>query len=165
MSNSTPTTTHERRGLIAGLVLGVPFIAVGVADFVANFDGPSFRSFLRFFIGGALADDLVVAPVAALIGVAVIRRVPALARAPLRAALFGSAVAVAVAWPELRSYGRMRTPDNKSVQPLNYTTAVATVVGVVWIVSALWLAVIIVRDHRNGDDRARPESSRGHGLS
>ena len=96
-----------------------------------------------------IVHDLVVAPIAALIAIVVIRRAPAITRAPLRAALFGSAVVVAVAWPALRGYGRMRTPDNASVQPLNYATAVATVVAVVWVISALWLGVIWIRkrDH------------------
>jgi len=124
-------------------------MAVGIANFAANFNATDFRSFLRYYVGGDIVHDFVVAPIAAVIGIIVIRRAPSITRAPLRAALFGSAVVVAVAWPALRGYGRMRTPDNASVQPLNYATAVATVVGVVWVISALWLGVIWLRERRH----------------
>ena len=139
----------EHRGLLVGLVCGIPLMAVGVANFAANFNATDFQSFLRYYVGGDIVHDLVVAPIAAVIGIVVIRRAPAIARAPLRAALFGSAVVVAVAWPALRGYGRMRTPDNASVQPLNYATAVATVVAVVWVTSALWLGVIWLRERHH----------------
>jgi hypothetical protein len=124
-------------------------MAVGIANFAANFNATDFRSFLRYYVGGDIVHDLVVAPIVAVIGMVVIRGAPAITRAPLRAALFGSAVVVAVAWPALRGYGRMRTPDNASVQPLNYATAVGTVVGVVWVISALWLGVIWFRARRH----------------
>ncbi len=148
----TRTRLYEHRGLLVGLACGIPFLAVGVANFAANFNATDFRSFLRYYVGGDIVHDLIVAPIVAVIGIVVIRRAPVMTRAPLRAALFGSAVAVAVAWPALRGYGRMRTPDNASVQPLNYATAVGTVVGVIWVMSALWLAVIWLR--------MRPHSSK-----
>ena len=144
--------THHARmpvGLLVGLVLGLPFMAVGILDFVNHFDATEFESFARFYVGADVLHDLVVAPIAALIGVLVIRRMPVIARAPVRAALFGTAIVVAVAWPALRGYGRMRTPDNASVQPLDYTTAVATVVAVVWAIAATWLALELVAARRS----------------
>ncbi|HTD50642.1 MAG TPA: hypothetical protein VK771_08585 [Acidimicrobiia bacterium] len=138
----------EHTGLLVGLICGLPLMAVGMLNFAANFNATDFRSFLRYYVGGDIVHDVIVAPIVGLIGIVVIRRAPAIARAPLRAALFGSAVVVAVAWPALRGYGRMRTPDNASVQPLNYATAVATVVGVVWVISALWFGVIWFRERR-----------------
>ncbi len=144
----TRSRLSEHRGLLVGLACGIPLMAVGILNFAANFNATDFRSFLRYYIGGDIVHDLIVAPIVAVIGIVVIRRAPAIARAPLRAALFGSAVVVAVAWPALRGYGRLRTPDNASVQPLNYATAVATVVGVVWVISALWLSVIWLRERR-----------------
>ena len=45
----------------------------------------------------------------------------------------------------MRGYGRARTPDNPTVQPLDYATAVMTVVIVIWILAAVWLAVRLVR--------------------
>jgi hypothetical protein len=145
----TRSRLSEHRGLLVGLAGGIPLMAVGIANFAANFNATDFRSFLRYYVGGDIVHDLVVAPIVAVIGMVVIRRAPAITRPPLRAALFGSAVVVAVAWPALRGYGRMRTPDNASVQPLNYATAVGTVVGVVWVISALWLGVIWFRARRH----------------
>ncbi len=52
---------------------------------------------------------------------------------------------IAIAWPGIRHYGRMRAPDNVSVQPLNYATSTATAVVVVWAIAAVWLVVAIVR--------------------
>lgn len=146
------TSTSWRPGLIIGLAVGLPIMAVGIADFATHFDSTDFRSFARFYVGGDILHDAVVAPLAALVGVLVLRRVPAIARAPVRAALFGTAIAIAVAWPALRGYGRARVPHNSSVQPLDYTTAVATVLAVVWAASAIWFGVALVRRHRR-----RPE--------
>jgi hypothetical protein len=51
-----------------------------------------------------------------------------------------SAVVVLVAWPALRGHGRATVPDNPTVQPLHYPTAVAWVLAAVWSgVAAWWL--------------------------
>jgi hypothetical protein len=141
------TPAHETNviGLAIGLVLGVPLMLIGVVGILRHTAATPPSSYLRFFVGGDLVHDLVVAPIAALVAIVVLRRTPAIARGPLRAALFGSAVMVAIAWPGIRHYGRMRAPDNVSVQPLNYATSTATAVAVVWAIAALWLAIAIVR--------------------
>jgi hypothetical protein len=147
----TPTRASavpSRAGLAAGLVLGVPVMLVGVLGLAHHTDATPPADYLRLFVGGDLLHDLVVAPLAALVGVVVLRRLPATWRGPLRAALFGTAIVIAVAWPALRAYGRDRTPDNPSVQPLHYATSVATAIGVVWVIAAVWLGVALVRDHR-----------------
>jgi hypothetical protein len=141
--------THDNHvGLAIGLLLGVPVMLVGIVGLIQHTDATPPSSYLKFFIGGNLAHDFVVAPLTALVAYVVLRRTPAIARAPLRAALFGSAVMIAVAWPDIRSYGRMRAPDNATVQPLNYATSVATAVGVVWAIAALWLVVVLLRARR-----------------
>ncbi len=138
----------DRIGLACGLVVGVPLMFVGIIGLLQHTDATPPSSYLRFVVGGNVLHDLVVAPIAALIGVLLIRRAPAITRAPLRAALFGTAVVVALAWPALRGYGRDRAPDNTTVQPLNYASAVATVIVVVCGVCALWLAVTFLRARR-----------------
>jgi hypothetical protein len=135
----------NRVGLAIGLALGVPVMLVGVVGIIRHTDATPPSSYLRFLIGGDLVHDLVVAPIAALVAFVVLRRTPAVARGPLRAALFGSAVMIAVAWPGIRHYGRMRAPDNLSVQPLNYATSTATAVAVVWGIAALWLGIAVLR--------------------
>jgi hypothetical protein len=132
-------------GLTTGLVLGVPVMLIGIVGIIRHSAATPPSSYLRFLIGGDVVHDLVVAPIAALVAFVVLRRTPAIARGPLRAALFGSAVMIAIAWPGIRHYGRMRAPDNVSVQPLNYATSTATAVAVVWAIAAVWLAVAVVR--------------------
>ena len=55
---------------------------------------------------------------------------------------------IAVAWPGIRHYGRMRAPDNATVQPLNYATATLTAIGVVVAVAAVWFLVDWIRARR-----------------
>jgi hypothetical protein len=129
-------------------------MTVGIWPILQGSRATPLQNFLAYFIGGDVLHDVLVAPVAALIGVLVVRRAPAVARSPLRAALFASVVVVAVAWPALRGFGRDQVPDNSSVQPLNYATAVATVLGVVWVLAGLWLAVNIVRARSQANPRA-----------
>jgi hypothetical protein len=143
----------ESRGLIAGLSIGVPMMLVGVVGMLEHLQSTPPSSFLRFFIGGDLVHDLVVAPLACAVGLIVVRHAPTQTRAPLRAALLASAVLVAIAWPALRGYGRARTPDNHSVQPLNYATATATALAVVWAGAACWYAISVLLDHRRNHSK------------
>jgi hypothetical protein len=138
----------ERTGLIVGLAIGIPMMAWGVYAFFVHNAGNPRANVLRFFIGGDVIHDAVVAPIAALVGVLIVRRAPVFARAQLRAALFTTAIVVAVAWPGIRGYGRMRVPDNSSVQPLNYATAVLTVIAVVWLICGVWSIVDLRRSRR-----------------
>jgi hypothetical protein len=138
----------DRIGLAIGLAIGVPMMAWGVWAFFVHSAGNPRANVLRFFIGGDVIHDVVVAPVAALVGIVLVARVPEVARAQLRAALFTTAIVVAVAWPGIRAYGHMRVPDNGSVQPLNYATAVPTVVAFVWVVCGLWFIVDLRRSRR-----------------
>ena len=141
-------TETSRVGLGIGLLLGVPTMLIGVVGLLRHTDATPPSSYLKFFLGGDIVHDAVVAPIAALIAFLVLRRVPAIARAPLRAALFGSAVVIAIAWPGIRHYGRMRAPDNATVQPLNYATSTLTAVGVVATIATIWFLVTLVRARR-----------------
>ncbi len=138
----------ERIGLLIGLVVGLPMMAWGVYALAIHRAASPTASVARFFIGGDVIHDAIVAPIAALVGVLVLRRVPTSARAQTRAALFTTAIVVAIAWPGIRAYGRMRAPDNASVQPLNYATAVATVVVIVWFICGVWFVVDLRRSRR-----------------
>ena len=136
-------------------------ILIGVVGLIRHTDATPPSSYLEFFIGGDIVHDLVVAPLAALIAFVVLRRVPSLARAPLRAALFGSAVMLAIAYPGIRHFGRMRAPDNATVQPLNYATATLTAVAVVIAIAAIWFVVALVRTRR----AVAPKSQSAHRSS
>ena len=69
-------------------------------------------------------------------------------RAPIQAGLMATAITVAIGWPGLRGYGRHLVPDNPSVQPLNYATAVGTVIGIIWAVVAIWLVTRAMTQRR-----------------
>jgi hypothetical protein len=96
-------TRSERIGLVVGLLIGLPMMAWGVYALAIHRAGSPTASVARFFIGGDVVHDIIVAPIAALIGVLVLRRVPALARAQVRAALFTTAIVIAIAWPGIRA--------------------------------------------------------------
>ncbi len=130
---------------------------IGAVGLLRHTDATPPSSYLRFLVGGDLVHDVVVAPVAVAIGFFVLRRLPVVARAPLRAVLFGTAVVVAIAWPGLRRYGRMRAPDNATVQPLNYATSTLTAVAVVIAVGIVWFAIAVIRSRRAA---TRPQGPR-----
>ena len=148
-------TGHEEHddisvvGLWVGLAIGGPLMAFAPWGLFAESAATDPPAFARWFIGGVVVHDLVLAPLVCGAGILLGRALGPPWRAPVRTGLFASAVVLAVGWAPLWGTGRDRVPDNPSVQPLAYGTAVATVLGLVWLGVALWLIVVAVR-HRNG---------------
>ena len=138
-------------GLAIGLAVGLPMMTFGVVEILRHTDATPIPNYLRFFVGGDIVHDAVIAPIAALVAYLVLQRVPGVARGPLRALLFGAAITVAIAWPGIRMYGRMRAPDNATVQPLDYATATLTVVGVVAVIAIAWLVGALLAARRTRD--------------
>jgi hypothetical protein len=126
-------------------VVGGGICLYGLHGLVGALNGITSRQFLQWFVGADLAHDLVVAPAACLVGAVIARLAPESARAQLRAAVFATAIVLAVAWAPLHGYGRATAPGNSSVQPLNYATAVLTVLIVVWLLAGSWYAIAIIR--------------------
>ena len=126
-----------------GLLIGGGVVAFGIRGALMEFDTASERfAFVKYLIGFDFIHDLVIAPVAFLIGFAVHRVVPSRYKAPLTFALFTSAIAIAVAWYPLQHTAANK--GNSSFQPLHYGTAVATVIGVVWTIAVAW-AILVSR--------------------
>jgi hypothetical protein len=96
-------------------------------------------------LGLDLLHDAVLAPVACGVGFLLARFLPATLRRPVRAGLFATFVILVVGWAPLRGYGRARVPDNPTVDPLNYATAIPTALAVVWLAVAVWVGVALVR--------------------
>ena len=88
----------------------------------------------KFVVGGALLHDLLVAPGVILVGVLVVRAVPARARVPVQAALFVSGIVALFSWPLVRAYGL--AANNPTSLPHNYGLNLLVVLGVVWAVAA-----------------------------
>ncbi len=103
------------------------------------------RGFARWFFGAGLAHDLVWLP-AVLVVAAASRRLPVAVRWPVQAGLATTAVLTAFSWPLLRGYSRRAS--NPTVLPLEYGTAFATVLAVVWAAVALAIVVPLVRRRR-----------------
>jgi hypothetical protein len=100
---------------------------------------PSFDqriNFVAWVVGSNLAHDLAIAPAICVVGAVVARWPPAWLRAPLQVGLLASASVLTVAWLPLR--GTAAGTANPSIQPLDYVTATATVLAVVWASVSLW---------------------------
>ena len=122
-------------------LVGGAITLYGLRGLLRALGGITSREFLQWFVGADLAHDLIVAPAACLVGVLIARLVPASGRAQVRAGVFATAVVIAIAWAPLHAYGHTTAPGNSSVEPLNYTTAVLTVLVVVWALAAGWFAI------------------------
>lgn len=135
-----------RLGFWISATVGIGIMAVGVRGLVTQL-GPSARAEVgRWIVGADVLHDLALAPAVGIIGLA-LGRVRRPWRAPLQAGLFASAIVIAVVWPALRGYGRASVPDNPSLEPLDYATALATVLGVIWGLIACWILSLVVRHH------------------
>lgn len=141
-------TERPPRGFWVAAGAGFAVMGYAVAGVLGDARATHPRSFVAWVVGAALVHDLLVAPVVCLVGLLLGRVVREPWRTPVRAGSIVSGVVLLVAWPALRGYGRDRVPDNRSVQPLDYTTAVLTVLAVVWAVVAVWLAARLTHGRR-----------------
>lgn len=137
----------ERTGVTfwIALIMGGAVMAFGIRGVITEFGREQSTNLATWVIGADLLHDLLIAPIAILVGWSVVRLAPRRWRAPLNAGLLATGIVLGIAWPALRGYGRAIVPDNPSVQPLDYSTAVAWVLGVVWVAVAIWLVVGSVR--------------------
>lgn len=137
--------TTSRRGLIVGLLAGVPVMAYGVRGVFVDARLTEPAELVRWALGAALVNDLLVIPVAAVVGVGMKRVVPAFAWPAVRWALFTSAVLFLISWPFVRGYGQ--DPLTPSLLPRDYTEGVLAAVAVVWALAGLW--IVVSRRHRS----------------
>ena len=141
------------------LVIGGAVTLYGLHGLIGALNGITDRQFLQWFVGADVAHDLVVAPVACLIGVIIARLIPASARVQVRAGIFASAIVLAIAWAPLHGYGHANAKGNSSVEPLNYATAVLTVLVVIWALAGGWFAVTALRRRRQAPRPAQRPAS------
>jgi hypothetical protein len=138
--------TTSRRGLLIGLVLGVPVMAYAVRGALVDAADTHPPELARWIVGLALVHDLVLVPLVLAVGVALRRRVPPRAWPAVRAALVTSAVLVAVGWPFVGGFGR--SPGLPSLLPRDYATGLVLALVAVWLVAAAWIGVGAVRLRR-----------------
>lgn len=141
MAEPADRRVEGRRGPVfwSSLVAGWGIIMYGVIGLLDNAGDTRPSDWARWFVGGAIVHDGLVAPLACGAGLLLARLVPARVRGPIQGGLLVSAVAVLFAWPFLRGYGLR--PDNPSALPNNYGAGLAAVIAAIWLVCAalvLW---------------------------
>ena len=115
--------------------IGWAVIGWGVFGIFSNSLDTRPANLAKFVVGGALLHDLLIAPVAILVGVLIARAVPRRVRGPVQAALIVSAVVALFAYPLVRGYGL--AANNPTSLPYNYGLNLVIVLGVVWAVAAV----------------------------
>ena len=131
------------RGFWIGLALGTPVMAYGAVELVQQAGWPRAFGVARWFAGGILLHDLVLVPIVLAVVWAIGRWTPAPVHTPLRAAALGSALVIAVGWPGLRGYGNKA--DNATIHPLDYGSAVLTLLALLWGAALVWSAWRLAR--------------------
>jgi hypothetical protein len=165
VSAREPVTEIPGRGFWIGLALGAPLMAYGAVELVQQVGWPRTFDVARWFGGGILFHDLVLVPIVLVVVWAIGRWTPPEVHTPLRAAVLGSALVIAIGWPGLRGYGNK--PDNATIHPLDYTSAVLTLLALLWGAALVWSAWRLARRGGRrpapappGDDRGSPRTSR-----
>jgi hypothetical protein len=130
-------------GFWIGLALGTPVMLYGASELVQQAGWPRTFEVATWLGGGLLVHDLVLAPIVLVVVWALGRITRPPLRAPLRVGVLGSGLIVAVAWPALRGYGDR--PDNATVHPLDYGSAVLTALALLWGAVGAWCVVAFLR--------------------
>jgi hypothetical protein len=143
-------TATPRRGLLfwGSAAAGWALILWGVRGALHHHVDTRPGQLVRFLIGGALAHDLVLAPLVLLTGVVLARWVAGRWRAPIQAALVISGTLVLFTYPELRGYGHAL--GNPTSLPHNYAANLAEVVAAVVIATTV-AALVGVSASRRSD--------------
>jgi hypothetical protein len=141
-------STDERRGptFWAASAVGAGLIWFGL-DYLWEVQRENLRSIATWFVGGALALDLVLVPVAAATGLALRRVVPPWAWPAVRSALLATAVLVGFAYPLVTDQGGQ--PGNASMRPRDYDRGLLVALVAVWAVAAAVALAVRVRSDRD----------------
>lgn len=146
------------RGRFVLYVLGAALLTYGLRGIARDANGWTHPTYWApVLVVFALAHDLVLVPLVFAVAAVLGRLVRGPARRYLAAGLALSGVALALAWPGLRGYGRL--PDNPSVLPLDYASGLRTVLLVLWLGLLAAFLVHALREElrsappENGPDR------------
>jgi hypothetical protein len=117
-------------------------ITFGIAGLVDRFGARGAFDVGVWVVGGNLVHDALVAPVAMAVATGLALIIPRPWRTPLVTGLAASAIVVAFAYPALRGFGRKL--NNPSLLPLDYGTAVLTVLATVWGAVVIWEGILLI---------------------
>lgn len=113
-------------------LLGAVMVFIGLKGIIHNDNNENPIYWAKLFVGGAIAHDLIFAPIVAIVAVVLLRLIPRAYRAPVQIGLLASVVLVLAAYPGIRGFNS--NADNLSVEPLNYSRGIGIALGVVWVV-------------------------------
>lgn len=141
--------------------LGTVVLAVGVVGFLENAGQTVPGNWAKYFVGGLALHDAVLAPLTALAGVVLARVVPPRARPPIQAGAVVSAALVLLALPAATGNGA--NPLEPSLLPRDYTGNLLALLGAVWALVAVAVAVRLAGSPppRRTDARPVPPSLPG----
>jgi hypothetical protein len=133
--------TTSPRGLVAGLVVGLPVVAFGIGGAVLNANDTSPVELTGWVVGLAITHDVVVVPLVLALGWAISQVVRDLrSRAALRFGLLVSAGLCLVAYPLVRGFGRSDAVPSALAR--DYGRGLAIYLAIVWVLVA---AVVVAR--------------------
>lgn len=110
--------------------LGLAGLSYGIYGLFTT-EGLHVPGVIEFLAAVLIGHDLILLPLAALVGFLIARYVPAAAKRWLQAGLLVTAVITFVAIPLLVGAGRI--PDNPSRLPLDYVRGYWIVLAVIWL--------------------------------
>jgi hypothetical protein len=123
--------------------LGVAVLAFGVGGLVVNADVTVPSNWALYVLGGLALHDGLLIPLVAVGGVVLARLVPARLRPPVQGGFIVSASLLLVAIPPWT--GRGALPGNDSLLPQDYGPNLLIVLGVVWALVAVLVALRAAR--------------------
>jgi hypothetical protein len=123
-------------GFWIGLALGTPIMVYGAVELIGQAGWARAFAAGRWLAGSLILHDFVLVPIVLALVWILGRSTPAWLRTPLRAGMLASALVLALGLPGLLDLDVR--PDNATVHPLDYGTAVLTALAVVWGVAVVW---------------------------
>ena len=143
MTRPVDDATTSRRGLIVGLVLGVPVILFGIRSAILDAHDTHPAELSRWLIGAAAAHDLVLLPVVGVVAWTIRRVMPAPAWPAVRAGAIVAGTLALVSWPYARGYGA--SAGNPSLLPRDYVGGTLLAEAAILVVTALAATWAVVR--------------------
>jgi hypothetical protein len=131
-------------------VVGLAIVGFGLAGLVRNSEQTAPGSWLRFFVGGLLAHDLLLAPVVLAAAALLVRYLPAWVRPTMQGALLVSGMVVLASIPALGGFGRLA--NNPSILPNDYPRNLGLVLAAIWVVAT----VLVLRARRRSPHAIDP---------
>ncbi|MBV8159897.1 MAG: hypothetical protein JO265_03135 [Acidimicrobiia bacterium] len=131
--------------------LGWAVIAYGLRGVVLHRVDTRPANLGAFVVGGALAHDLLFAPVVLVAGVTLAAVVRGRARPWVQAALVISGCVALFSYPLVRDYARVL--HNPSSLPRDYVANLGITVAIVWVLALLAAATTVLRARRRTADR------------